>query len=169
MKWALRKRAFDESDEMWTAYKRSRRAQQMAIVEKRRAPRAPRDRTGRNRPEREAKKNARQQHVPQRLDDSHLITSPPLLANMSSPQKLKWVPPSRNMWCSCNFGVPCDSIMTCVDWHARYQVAARNGWKPPDRAIPCGHLSMSQMTDHFGQWLADRSARLTLSGRPYYP
>ena len=31
--------------------------------------------------------------------------------------------------CSCLFGNPCASSYNCKDWHNRFDVAKRNGWK----------------------------------------
>ena len=31
--------------------------------------------------------------------------------------------------CSCVFGNPCASSYNCKDWHNRFEVAKKNGWK----------------------------------------
>ena len=168
---ALRERAPGESEESYQAYRRTRRAQQKAINEEQRPPR---DRTGRKRPAQDAQRaQARiQKHVRRSLGDAldvvassgaataHLVPdvpcpSPPAMNHV-------WTPDST--WCSCKFGSPCASIMTCTDWHARFEVAARNGWQ--DHVTVSEQLSMADVKDHFGEWLADRSVRFApIAGR----
>mmetsp|Transcript_25620 Transcript_25620/g.78816 ORF Transcript_25620/g.78816 Transcript_25620/m.78816 type:complete len:90 (+) Transcript_25620:268-537(+) len=35
----------------------------------------------------------------------------------------------RKEGCSCLFGNPCMDSEVCEDWHNRFEVAKRNGWK----------------------------------------
>ena len=64
----LQRSVFDD-EEAWKAYRRKRRAQQMALQEKSRAPRAPRDRSNRTRPARVRHQEERRQLKERQQDE----------------------------------------------------------------------------------------------------